>query len=380
MPVFIDFTSLTPIATNEVLEFIFKASNNGGDGIWSPHESVLIRRIVELFTKNGLDRLAHIQQAILDWQSGKNHNPDAVSPPKPGMMVRWTPEELTFVQLYLEALPPEKWTLDDHMMSVEFVVQRYLPAEQLTTEAEWLATKSALMGKVQANMAKEATPAQADILIGALPSTPDAAAEQFKLDHLEKTTLEFAAAKAVEHVQAISEDIRQTMRGIVLSHVQEKTLTGQTQGRSLQGQLLDAFANLNRDWRRIAVTEAGECQLQGLIASLPFGAKVKRIEQYGTACGFCKKIHDQVCEVVDPADPNKDGQTQVWVGKNNIGRSGSPRKRVGDELIERTESELWWIPAGTVHPHCRGRWVVIDEPREGDDPEFAAWLDDLLSS
>ena len=84
--------------------------------------------------------------------------------------------------------------------------------------------------------------------------------------------------------------------------------------------------------------------------------------------------------MVDPANPNKDGQTQVWVGKNNIGRSGSPRKRVGDELIERTESELWWIPAGTVHPHCRGRWVVIDEPREGDDPEFAAWLDDLLSS
>ncbi len=380
MPVFIDFTSLTPITTNEVLEFIFKASNNGGDGIWSPHESVLIRRIVELFTKNGLDRLAHIQHAILAWESGKNHKPSDTPPPKPGMMTRWTPEELDFVQLYLEALPPEQWTLDDHMMSVEFVVQRYLPAEQLTTEAEWLATKATLMGKVQANLKQEATPEQADKLIAALPSTPADATEQFALDRLEKATLDFSAAKAVEHVQAISEDVRQKMRGIVLSHVQEKTLTGQTQGRSLQGQLIDAFATLNRDWRRIAVTEAGECQLQGLIASLPFGAKVKRIEQYGTACGFCKKIHNQICVVVDPAAPEKDGQTQVWVGKNNIGRSGSPRKRVGDELIPRDVAELWWIPAGTVHPHCRGRWVVLSTPEEGGDPEFAAWLDDLLSS
>ena len=61
-------------------------------------------------------------------------------------------------------------------------------------------------------------------------------------------------------------------------------------GSSLETKLMDQFATLNRDWRRIAVTEAGEAQTAGYIASVPRGTKVKRVEQYKNACAFCRKI------------------------------------------------------------------------------------------
>jgi hypothetical protein len=47
-------------------------------------------------------------------------------------------------------------------------------------------------------------------------------------------------------------------------------------------------------------------------------------------------------------------------------------------LIERTAAERWWIPAGTVHPHCRGIWHVMPQAKPTDDPDFAAWLSAAL--
>lgn len=377
-PVFIDFSMLSAPATNDALEYIFKSTHDHDGGIWSLHESVLIRRLIELFTKRGLDRLEHVKQAIIAWQTGVNHKPAEIIPTRPGMMGRWNDDELALVKIYLESLPPEQWGLDDHMMSVDYVVQRYLPADEMKTEAEWMATRAGLMGKVQANMAEQPSPKQADAILAALPSTVQAATQVFNLTAIEKHALEYGNLRAVENVRALTDDVRHKMRGVVMQHVEDKILTGDTSGRSLEGRLLDEFGILNRDWRRIAVTEAGECQLQGFIASVKPHSKVKRVEQYGNACAFCKKIHGQIYEVVPADHPDKDGYTQVWPGKNNIGRSASPRKRVGDTLVARTEDELWWAPAGTVHPHCRGRWVPVLADEPGDDPEFGDWLKNLL--
>lgn len=379
MTVFIDFTLLSEPATNDALEYIFKSTHDHDKGIWAPHESALIRRLIELFTRRGLDRLEHVKQAIIAWETGVNYKPADAIPTPPGMMARWNADELALVKIYLESLPPELWSLDDHMMAVDYVVQRYLPADELATEAEWMATRAGMMGKVQANMAGEATPKQADAVLAALPSTVTAATQMFQLTPLEQHTLAYGKMRAVENVRALTDDVRHKMRSVVMRHVEEKVLTGDTSGRSLEGQLLDEFATLNRDWRRIAVTEAGECQLQGFVASVKPFSKVKRVEQYGNACAFCKKIHGKIYEVVPADHPEKDGYTQVWPGKNNIGRSASPRKRVGDTLVERTEDEMWWAPAGTVHPHCRGRWVPVLDIIEGDDPEFGKWLQEILS-
>jgi hypothetical protein len=135
---------------------------------------------------------------------------------------------------------------------------------------------------------------------------------------------------------------------------------------------------MNRDWRRIAVTEAGENLNQGMISSLPGGAKVKRVEKYRGACAFCRSIDGKVMEVVAASAAEKDGATQVWPGKTNIGRSSSPQRRLGDKLVDREPHELWWIAAGVQHPHCRGGWVHLEQGSLPVDPKFSAWMDKVL--
>ncbi len=375
-PLFIDFSQLSASVTNNALEYIYKSAQDA-DGIWSPHESPLLRRLIELFSQRGLDRLDAVHQQILAWESGIYHKTNTIPLPRPELMLRWNTEELAGVKLYLELLPPSQWTLDDHMMAVDYVVQRYLPQDQLKTEAEWLATRANLMGTVQANMAAAATLHQADVILAALPSTVSAAQSLFAMTLAQKHTLEFGAARCAENVQGITDLVRHQLRNAIMQHAEEKIL-GNT-GEALQTRLFDLFGDLNRDWRRIAVTEAGESQNQGYIASLKPGTMVKRVEQYKGACAFCRKIDGIEMEVVSPDAKYKDGKKQIWVGKTNIGRSASLRKRVGDVLIARDESELYWVPAGLAHPHCRGRWVRIADKKDGDNADFAAWLKETLA-
>lgn len=379
MAILVDVAALSEQRTNAALEFLCKASHDDDDdAIWAPHESPFIRRLIELFTQRGLMRLDGFRAELEKWLAGERHRRDERPPRPPGVMERWSRSELALVRLYLETLPPEQWTLDDHMMLVDWLVQRYLPADDLRTEAEWLATRAVLMGRVQANMAKLSAK-DADTVLAALPSTAAEAAEVFAMNHVQRAVLDFANARVAENVRALANDARHRIRTLIAQDLERKVLgipSGADSG--LQTKLLDAFGVLNRDWRRIAVTEAGEAANQGFVASLKPGTRLKRIEQYRGACAFCRKIDGKIVEVVAPDAPNKDGDTMVWPGKTNIGRSAAPRKRVGRTLIAREPHEMWWIPAGTAHPHCRGRWLPAVQDRPGDDPEFGAWLRELL--
>ena len=117
---------------------------------------------------------------------------------------------------------------------------------------------------------------------------------------------------------------------------------------------------------------------QGFISTCPTGSMVRRMEQFRGACSWCKKIDGRLFKVVSPDDENKNGDTDIWVGKTNVGRSSSPRKQTPDGLVDRLPSELYWVAAGTQHPHCRGHWLRMSAPQPGDDPEFALWLRNLL--
>lgn len=381
MGLFLDLIRLSPRATDDTLEYIFKAGiHDHEDGMWSPHESPLIRRLIELFTQRGLDRLSSVKKEVEAWALGQRHAPSRspVALP-PGSMERWSDAEMSLARIYLEALPPEKWTIDDHMLAVDLTVQKYLPADVVKTEAEWMSTRAGLMGKVQANLDKDPSPAAADKILTAMPSTVAGAMLKFALSPSELSMLDFARARAVENVRSLTDDVRHRMRSTVMQHLEHQATAGPV-GSSLQTKLADQFGILNRDWRRIAITEAGEAQLQGLVATLPHGTKVKRVEQYAGACAFCRKIDGRVATVVDPAKLEKDGENEIWIGKNNVGRSASPKKRVGDVLVPRDPDEMWHLPAGLSHPNCRGRWIVVDDAKEDtDDPEFASWLKAALA-
>lgn len=375
MSLFVDIGALNDEQTDRALNTIYKAiHDHGDDEIWAEHPSPFIRRLVELFTERGLMRIEAFRKELTAWLRGERHTHGGVTMPRPeGAMQRWSPEELGLVRLYLETLPPERWTVDDHMMMVDYLVQRYLPEEDLRTEAEWLATRATLMGRVQANMEKLSA-RQADTVLAALPVTVAQARMAFNLPQVQLAVMDFARVHAAENVRKLTDDVRHRMRRLIADDLELKALRIQAPDSSLQTKLLDEFATLNRDWRRIAVTEAGNAQTQGYIASLPAGSKVKRIEQYKGRCSWCAKIDGREFNVVDAADPNKDGETDVWPGKTNIGRAAAPRKRVGALLVEREPHEMWWVAAGTQHPHCRGRWLPVLEDQPGDDKEFGAWL------
>lgn len=380
MGLFLDLINLPQRVTDDALEGIYKALSDGhdhDDGIWLPHDSVLLTRLVELFTRRGLDRIGAVQTALLAWVSGQKHNPSAAPVEAPaGMVQHWTEAERTLAKLYLESLPPEQWTLDDHMLAVDLTVQTYLPADQLVEEAKWLTQRATIMGKVQANLAAAASGAVVDKILASAPlllSQPQAPVVE--------AVLKFATARAAENVVSLADNARHRLRAVIAQDLEQRAFGPVPAGTpSLQAKLLDEFATLNRDWRRIAITEAGEAQTQGFVATQKPGTKLKRVERYKGACAFCRKIDGKVVTVVAADAAKKDPDTEIWPGKNNIGRSASPKKRVGDVLVEREPHERWWIPAGLAHPHCRGRWVAAaPELAPGDDPAFAEVLRQILN-
>lgn len=376
MSLILDISAISCEHTDQALEFLHKAISNGdGDAIWDDHPSPLVRKLIELFTARGLDRLEEVRKDLNQWARGANQVGGKPTVRPAGAMERWSRDELKLVRIYLERLPPAKWTFDDHMMVVDYLFQRYLPADELKTEAEWLATRSTLMGRVQTSL--DAKEKQADKIAAALPLTVAEAEKRFTLSPAQLETLNYASAHAAENVRAFKEDARHSLRAIVVRRAHERAI-GHEQG-SLQTELMDRFAVLNRDWRRIAVTEAGEALNQGLIASLEPGDQVKRVEQYRGACPFCRRIDGVIATVVSPDKPDKDGDTEIWVGKDNVGRSAAPRKRVGDELVPRSVDELWWLPAGLAHPNCRGRWIRTIKAKAGDDPDFHKWMMETLN-
>ncbi|EBO9898478.1 hypothetical protein EF72_21310 [Salmonella enterica] len=378
-----DLAYFRPDTTNQALELLFKARQEGSDDfIWSPHESPLIRTLIELFTQRGLMRLESVRKAILRWDAqSKNDLPyKAVAPQPPvSLMGRWSNAEKELVDIYLSSLPAPAWELSDHLMALELALQTYMPEDAMVTEATWLAAKSTMMGKVQQNWLNQNEPTTKDAnkLLEKMPGSL-VEASYFPLSKKERIAMEFATNRAIDNVVALADNTRRQMRQIV-SEDYMKRQNGDTSGPSLQSQLFDTFGELNRDWRRIAITEAGEAQLQGFIAGAKPGDKVKRIEQYADACPFCKKIHGVIATVVSPGKQNKDPDTEIWPGKNNIGRAAAPRKRVGGALVPRPKEEMYWLPAGLAHPHCRGRWVPVQVPDKAADPEFAAILAEFLA-
>ncbi len=365
--------------TEDVIETMMKAlSGENGErpDIWAQHESPYVQALIELFSSRGLMRLNHVKEQLDSWMEGKNHN---AGPQQPKPHFGPSATELALVKIYLEAIPPSEFSMDDWALLVDYLVARWMPATALQTEAEWLAVRATFMGKVQANIAG-LKPAAAETVVAAMPLTTQAAFEKFKPAEVMKQTLLYERARCSDNVQAIAESTRHRLKTVIMAHEQQRMLGATPPKQALQSQLFDTFADLNRDWRRIAATEVGDAAGNGMIASLEFGTKVRRIEQYKGACPFCKKIHGMVFTVVDPAKRDKNWDTEVWVGKTNIGRSASKMKRTEDGMVERTDAEMWKVAAGTIHPHCRGTWHVEQDGGPSPDPSFDTWLQNLFAS
>lgn len=375
-PLLIDVACLCDRHTDHVLETMHKAIGEDPGDIWDAHPNPFVRRLLELFTDRGLTRVKAVQDELNSWIEGREFSATLQRPARPSLLMqRWSPDELALARLYLQSLPPSAFTLDDWMLVVDYIVQRHLSPGDLRTEAEWLASRAAIMGRVQAAMG-DASDEEADHYLAQLPA-PDDIDRMFGMSSAQRAAIDYGRARCAENIVGLSDALRGRLRKLIVDWQEAVFLGNKADAdESLQTRLLGAFGDMNRDWRRIAVTEATENVNQGFVSSLPPGTRLRRVEKYRGACAFCRSIDGRVVTVVDSSKADKNGDTEIWVGKTNIGRSASPMKRVGGVLVERGPEERWWLAAGAMHPHCRGAWVRVAEGVD-DDPEFEAWLAEM---
>jgi hypothetical protein len=386
-PLLIDFGAVPALHCDCCLETLHKAlaESPSGDAetIWAPHENPALTAHVEDVTRRFQAILAKLQDALSRFLTGESLG-ELQKADVPWL--RWDEAAFERARAALEGKPSSRFSLDDWMLLADYLIQKYLPAGVIQSEADYLTVRAALMGKIQGNM--EAMKQKPNVhemeqILELMPmdfaQIPDKV-----LSPIEQAVINIAKLHAAENISNVTDDARHRMRVMIIEHTQARML-GMKDGTDvhLRQRLFDSFGQLNRDFRRIAVTESGEACNQGYIASLSGGARVIRQEAYRGACPFCKSISGHTFTVVEPSKVDKNGDTEVWVGKTNIGRSASPRKRQGGELVERESNERWWVAAGVMHPNCRGSWALapdIEGRPPGVSEEYAAWLDGLLAT
>jgi hypothetical protein len=344
-----------------------------------PQPDPHIRRIVDLFTQRDLDRVAGVVEELDKCLKGDMHSPALVRPPRPaGLMVRWSPAEVALTRVYLRTLPPEQFTYDDWNLLIDYLVQRYLPPDDMRTEAEWLATRSNLMGRIEAARGdKPLTLDETDHALASLPDTPVDAEKRWGLTAVESAVLAYGNAHCAETITGITDEDRRCIRRCIMDFTEAKMLGNNSDSYgALETRLFDEFGELNLDWRQIAHDEVAENEGQGLIASLAPGDRVMRVEKYRGVCSFCKSIDGRIVTIVAPDAPEKDGDNEIWVGKNNSRRLATHED--GDDSEKCESYEKAWIAAGLQHPGCRGTWIHLAKPTIVGDPVFSTWLDETL--
>lgn len=370
MSILIDIEPLSCGCSDHALEFLHKALSEDDD-IWREHENVFIRELVKRVSEKGQANLEGLKKELLSW-IGKN--PVGPQMPKPvvGMLGRWTKNELAAVKAYLSGIPKDTWMANDYQLLVDYLVQSHFPDSPIKW-ADYIVKRAVLMGKIQ-SVAETVSEKQAEALIDHFKDEAayNAAAEMAQLN---QTIIDYGIAHCADMIQSMEDSTRYQVKRVILDY-QKNVQLGNKPEQSLQATLFDTFSQLNRDWRRIAVTETGEMTNQGFVSSMPEGQKLRRVEQYKGACPFCKKWNGKVLTVVSADKRDKDWETEIWPGKTNYGRSASPYKRVGGQLVKRTKAELYMPAAGLFHPHCRGMWVKVAKGAEPD--EFNTWLNEFL--
>lgn len=256
---------------------------------------------------------------------------------------------------------PEGMLTPDQVQAIDDFVQQeiMIPGHKL----EEAAIKSFLTGRVL-NAMKNKEKAQIDW--SGLPGTILQAMKEKNLMPAEVNAVKFAMASATVGMKNLSNSASSLITDTVIQSQLGKWGYKRLE-QELKSKIVDTDSNLNRDWRRAAITMANNTTQNGVLASIAPGRKVI-IVSHPDACDWClSNLNGKEFIVRDSAPPeyqhlNPDSEEykkiakiwdeEIWIGKTNIGRSQSPMKRLGGVLVPREHHELW-MPTLTAHPHCR---------------------------
>lgn len=382
MPMFLQIDDCcSDHAADDAFEALHKAlvEDPGGNdaALWEAHPNPWIAPVVNQ-SSNALANAVHAIREGFDLATDGHPLPRLAKAFGWGAMDDAT---LADAVRYLGGMLPTTYALEDWLLVVDVLMAQNMPPGFIATQAEAMAVRADLLGRVQAVVLPHqvlSIPALVALVPASLAALPAGL-----LNPVETAILGAAAARAAVNITDIADRTRSMMKRAVVDHT-TGLIRGDTRGgtRALQQRLFERFADLNRDVRRLAITEVGEACNQGFIAASPPGSYVRRMEHYTGACAFCVSLHDKVFQVVAPDHEPKDGATMIWEGKTNIGRSASPRKKLGGALIARDPHEMYWAAAGVFHPNCRGRWVPTAPPLAATanvSPTFVSWLDKMIA-
>jgi hypothetical protein len=221
--------------------------------------------------------------------------------------------------------------------------------------------------------------------LATMPLFVQTAAKEFGLSLHEAKMLEGAVSTAGMHITNTTQGtIQQIQTAISDALIRREGIQGIE--RRLNSMLNLDIGDLNRDWKRVAITETNMLFNDGYISSMLDGDYVIGVSM-PDACDSClNDINNKIYQVTAAPPPDYteltgeakkqaefDWETKVWAGKNNIGRSASKRKRL-DKQAGNAETNLrhkhhheMSMPACPYHPHCRCRWIHFN-------PKFQ-WID-----
>ena len=220
-----------------------------------------------------------------------------------------------------------------------------------------------------------------------LPKFVVDAAKRYGLTIEEAEALRIAVEDGASLMSNTTVSTIQTIRNAIAESVKQGKGSSGVLGK-LHELISSEIGEINRDWMRVAVTESNSAFNNGYLSRLKPGDYVAGLSM-PDACDFCStEINGQIFKVranapKDYTSLNPDSkeyndiaeiwEKEVWVGKNNFGRSASRRKRInpliGNKLTNLREKDHHEhsVAALPAHPRCRCRWIHIN-------PEYQ-WVD-----
>ena len=295
---------------------------------WGKHWDPDVSRIEEEFYRFGQRFLVGLLSCVL----GRNVQPRTLV--KAGFFDPQAPVDGwgKVIDLFSSKLPPAQ-VMDGWQNVIDRLTASLVPPGNQQAAAEALALRSSLLSRIEGKV--KASPR-------ILPAWEVAKQDATRF---QRESMEWTRARGMEYAVNLTAQARHGL----LSTLVESKQAGEGPGK-LERRLSEKFATLNRDWRRLALTESAMAVQNGILASVdPAEGWMAVWSAAPNACPFCHAQHHRSFRVVAPDDPRRNGETDIWVGKDNIGRSAHRYSTKLGRYRERVE--MWW-PCVPAHPNC----------------------------
>ncbi len=272
---------------------------------------------------------------------------------------------------------PKTFTVED-LRRIDQFTRKYF--EGKLPENELWIVRAFLVGKLISEREISPLPSFQRVKIEELPARVRDAARNFHLSPAETKALEWTVNSGALRLTTATGETISRVQNVIFESVKNRETTRELR-RKLEDEFFDTQAEINRNWNRVAITEINSAFNMGYLAQISSGNFVLGFSM-ADACDHCKALIDgKVYAVINPDEAQsydslaKDSEeykrqvwlheNAVWVGKDNVGRSGSTRKKIDktggtspENLTDRQHHEIF-MPAIPMHPHCRCRWIRL---------------------